>query len=122
VNFAAPETVPEHYRGRTLYRHNPQITLMRTTLEENVRMAKWIAAKLNQMEGEVRLLIPAGGVSAIDVPGQPFHDPAADQALFDTLEQRVQATPRRQVHRLPYAINDPEFAEALAASFRAIAS
>lgn len=121
VNFGAPETVPERYRDRRFYRHNPQITLMRTTPEENARMAEWIAAKLNRMEGEVRLLIPEGGVSAIDVPGQPFHDPAADRALFDTLTARVETTASRQVLRLPYAINDPAFAEALATSFRAIA-
>jgi uncharacterized protein (UPF0261 family) len=122
VNFGAPDTVPERYRGRTLYRHNPQITLMRTTAEENARMAEWIAARLNRMEGEVRLLIPEGGVSAIDVPGQPFHDAEADRALFDTLDAQVRHTGRRKVQRLPYAINDPRFADALAASFRAIAS
>jgi len=122
VNFAAPDTVPERYRARTLYRHNPQITLMRTTAEENARMAEWIAAKLNRMQGEVRLLIPEGGVSAIDAPGQPFHDPAADQALFATLEALVQQTAQRRLQRLPHAINDPAFADALAHAFRAIAS
>ena len=69
---------------------------MRTTAEENVRMAEWIAARLNRMEGPVRLLLPEGGVSALDVPGQPFHDPAADKALFDTLTARVNTTPSRQ--------------------------
>lgn len=122
VNFGAPETVPERYRGRLLHRHNPQVTLMRTTAEENARMAAWIAGKLNRMEGEVRLLIPEGGVSAIDVPGQPFHDPDADRALFDTLFDRVQETAQRQVQRLPYAMNDPAFADALAAAFRSVAA
>ena len=122
VNFGAPDTVPERYHGRLLYRHNPQITLMRTTPEENARMAEWIAAKLNRMEGEVRLLIPEGGVSAIDAPGQPFHDPAADQALFETLSRQVRQTPKRQVQRLPYAMNDAAFAEALASAFRAVAA
>ena len=84
-------------------------------------MAEWIAAKLNLMEGEVRLLIPEGGVSAIDVPGQVFHDPEADRALFDTLCAQVQATGRRRVQRLPFAMNDPAFADALADAFRAIA-
>jgi uncharacterized protein (UPF0261 family) len=121
VNFGALDTVPERYGKRLLHRHNPQITLMRTTAEENARMAEWIAAKLNRMEGEVRLLIPEGGVSAIDVPGQVFHDPEADRALFDTLCARVVVTDRRQVQRLPFAINDPAFADALASSFCAIA-
>jgi uncharacterized protein (UPF0261 family) len=84
-------------------------------------MAEWIAARLNRMEGEVRPLIPEGGVSAVDVPGQPFHDADADRALFDTLDARVRQTGRRKLQRLPYAINDPRFADALAASFPAIA-
>jgi uncharacterized protein (UPF0261 family) len=75
VNFGPPETVPERYRGRVFYQHNPQVTLMRTTLEENIRMAVWIAAKVNRMEGPVRLMIPEGGVTLLDAPGQAFHDP-----------------------------------------------
>jgi uncharacterized protein (UPF0261 family) len=122
VNFAARDTVPARFRERTLYSHNPQITLMRTTAEENVRMAEWIAGKLNLMEGEVRLLIPMGGVSALDMPGQPFHDPDADRALFDTLVARVVQTDRRRVMQLPYAVNDPPFAAALADAFRSIAA
>ena len=121
VNFGAIDTVPDRYRMRRLYRHNPQITLMRTTAEENVRMAEWIAAKLNRMEGEVRLLIPEQGVSALDASGEPFHDSDADRALFDTLCAHVQPTSRRQVLLLPLTINDPAFATALADNFRAIA-
>ncbi len=121
VNFGALDSVPGQYRGRSLHVHNPQVTLMRTTAEENVRMAEWIAAKLNRMEGQVRLLLPQGGVSAIDVPGQPFHDPVADAALFDTLAARVVTSTSRQLIRLPHAINDAPFAAALVAAFRAIA-
>jgi uncharacterized protein (UPF0261 family) len=120
VNFGAPDTVPAPYRSRTLYRHNPQVTLMRTTVEENRRIGAWIAAKLNRMEGPVRLMLPMGGVSAIDVPGEVFHDPAADAALFDTLESLVSTTRSRQVVRLPHAINDAAFAAALAQAFREI--
>ncbi len=72
VNFAAPETVPERYAGRLLYRHNPQITLMRTTPEECTRMGRWIGERLNRMEGQVRFFLPEGGVSALDAPGQAF--------------------------------------------------
>ena len=122
VNFAAMDTVPERYRGRRLHAHNPQITLMRTTAEENARMGAWIAAKLNAMEGEVRLLIPEGGVSAMDVPGGAFHDPGADQALFTALREGVKETPRRRVVSLPHAINDPPFAAALVDAYRSIAS
>jgi uncharacterized protein (UPF0261 family) len=122
VNFAAADTVPPQYRHRLLHVHNPQITLMRTTPEENIRMAEWIADRLNRMEGEVRLLLPEGGVSALDVPGQAFHDPAADHALFDTLAARVVPTARRRVIRLPYAVNDAPFAAALVDAFRSIAA
>lgn len=120
VNFFAPETVPERYRGRKLYPHNPQITLMRTTAEENARMGRWIGERLNLMEGPVRFLIPELGVSALDAPGQPFHDPAADAALFQALEQTVRRTETRQIIRLPHHINDPAFAAALVQQFRAL--
>jgi uncharacterized protein (UPF0261 family) len=122
VNFAAASTVPDRFRDRLLHAHNPQITLMRTTVAESIQMAEWIAAKLNRMEGEVRLLIPEAGVSALDLPGQPFHDPRADRALFDTLAASVLPTARRRVIRLPYAVNDPPFAAALVDAFRSIAA
>jgi len=120
VNFAAPETVPERYRGRRLYPHNPQITLMRTTPEENARMGRWIGERLNQMDGPVRFLIPELGVSALDAPGQAFHDPAADAALFQALEQTVRTSANRQLIRLPLHINDPAFASALVQQFRSL--
>jgi uncharacterized protein (UPF0261 family) len=120
VNFGALETVPERYRARNLYVHNPQVTLMRTTPDENRRIGAWIGAKLNACEGEVRFLLPEGGVSLIDAPGQPFHDPAADAALFEALEASVRQTARRRLIRRPHNLNDPPFAEALVASFREI--
>jgi uncharacterized protein (UPF0261 family) len=92
VNFGAIETVPEHYRTRKLYAHNPQVTLMRTTAEENQRMGRWIGDKLNACSGPVRFLIPQGGVSMIDAPGQAFYDPGADSALFTALEATVNLT------------------------------
>ena len=87
VNFGAPDTVPAHYRNRNLYPHNPQVTLMRTTAEENRRMGRWIGEKLNQMEGPVRFLLPEGGVSALDAPGHAFWDPEADAALFSAIDR-----------------------------------
>jgi uncharacterized protein (UPF0261 family)/ABC-type branched-subunit amino acid transport system ATPase component len=122
VNFWAMDTVPEKYRNRKLYVHNPQVTLMRTTAEENGVMGRWIAERLNRCEGPVRFLIPEGGVSGIDAPGQPFHDPAADRALFTAIEQTFRPAPNRKLVRLPLNINDPAFAEALAANFREIAN
>ncbi len=120
VNFGAPDTVPEKWQGRTFYEHNPQVTLMRTTPEENERMGRWIGEKLNRCNGPVRFLLPEGGVSLIDAPGQPFHDPEADAALFRALEETVQQTDDRRLIRLPNNINDPEFARALVEQFRAV--
>jgi uncharacterized protein (UPF0261 family) len=121
VNFGALDTVPARYRERNLYVHNPQVTLMRTTPEENRGMGEWIGGKLNACAGEVRFLLPEGGVSMIDAPGQPFLDPAADAALFEALEATVEQTPRRRLIRLPHHLNDPAFAQALVASFCEIA-
>ena len=118
VNFGAMETVPERYRGRNLYVHNPQVTLMRTTTEECARMGRWIGEKLNACDGPVHFLIPEGGVSALDAPGMAFHDPEADRALFDALDQTVRRTERRRLLRLPCNINDPAFAAALVAALR----
>ena len=120
VNFGAPDTLPAQYRGRTLYPHNPQVTLMRTTVEENRRMGRWIGEKLNQMEGPVRFLLPEGGVSALDAPGHPFWNPEADAALFGAITETVRLTANRQIIRLPHHINDPAFAAALAQHFRAL--
>ncbi len=120
VNFAAPDTVPARYGNRTLYPHNPQVTLMRTTAEENRRMGRWIGAKLNRMEGPVRFLLPEGGLSALDAPGQPFWDPEADAALFGAITEAVQVTANRQIIRLPHHINSPAFAAALVQHFRTL--
>jgi uncharacterized protein (UPF0261 family) len=121
VNFGAKDSVPEPFRGRRLHVHNVQVTLMRTTPEENRQFARWMATKLNRSTAALIVLIPEKGVSAIDAPGQPFHDPEADRALFEELEAAVVETPTRQVRRLPYHINDPEFARALVQAYHEIA-
>lgn len=117
VNFGALDTVPPQYRSRNLYVHNAFVTLMRTTPAENDRMGRWIGERLNRMTGPVRFLLPEGGVSVIDAPGKPFHDPDADAALFTALEATVVQTPDRRLIRVPHAINDPAFADALVAHF-----
>jgi len=120
VNFRARSTVPEKFDDRLLHVHNPQITLMRTTPDENREIARWIAAKVNRSTAELAILIPEKGVSALDAPGQPFFDAEADEALFSELERCVDTTPKRTVRRLPYHINDPEFANALTGTFRSM--
>jgi len=118
VNFGPMETVPERYRGRTLQVHNPTVTLMRTTPEENARIGRWIGERLNRMDGPVRFYLPEGGVSALDSPGRPFSDPTADAELFRALEAIVRQTSARRLIRMPEHINDPRFAAEIAAEFR----
>jgi uncharacterized protein (UPF0261 family)/ABC-type branched-subunit amino acid transport system ATPase component len=120
VNFGAPDTIPERYRTRKSHVHNPQVTLMRTTAEENERMGRWIGERLNQMDGPVRFFLPEGGVSALDARGQPFWDPEADAALFRALERTVRQTGSRQLIRVKQNINDPEFASTIVSAFRTL--
>lgn len=120
VNFGAMDTVPAEFRHRKLHIHNSQVTLMRTSVEENRQIAVWIAEKLNRSVAPLTLLIPSGGVSLLDVPGQPFYDPEADAALFDELSKRLNVTDERQLIRLPDAINSPEFSAALVDHFRTL--
>ena len=120
VNFHAKNTVPEKFRNRNLYVHNQNVTLMRTTPEENAAIGAWIAAKLNRMEGPVRFLIPDGGVSLIDAPDKPFWDPAADNALFAAIESNFRPGTNRRLIRSRHNINDPEFADLLVKQFEEI--
>jgi uncharacterized protein (UPF0261 family) len=122
VNFGAMDTVPERFKGRRLYRHNPTVTLMRTTPDECRAIGEFISRKLNAMCGPVRFLIPEAGVSAIDRPGGPFHDPDADRALFAAIEQDFRVGPDRKLVRLPMHLNDEAFAEALVQAWREIAA
>ena len=120
INFGPWDSVPERFKSRNLYRHNPTVTLMRTTVDECRAIGEFIATKLNAMQGPVRFLIPDGGVSAIDKPGQPFHDPEADRELFAAIEQNFRRSPNKQLLRLPLHINDEAFAVALVAAWRQV--
>jgi uncharacterized protein (UPF0261 family) len=113
VNFGPKDTVPERFAERNLYVHNPTITLMRTTPEENAELGRRIARKLNGAGAPTVLFVPLRGVSAIDVEGQPFHDRAADDALFAALREHVDRG-RVEVHEVEADVNDPAFATALA--------
>jgi uncharacterized protein (UPF0261 family) len=117
VNFGAPDTVPSKFADRLFHVHNPQVTLMRTTPDENTAFGEFIAGKLNDCDGPVRFLLPEGGVSLLDASGQAFFDPEADEALFAALESGVERTDDRRVVRIPHNINDPEFATAVLAAF-----
>jgi uncharacterized protein (UPF0261 family) len=112
VNFGPRETVPEQFRHRRFYIHNPNVTLMRTTPEENDRLGQEIANKLSAARGPVALLLPLRGVSAIDRVGQPFWWPEADQALFQSIRNWI--SPNVELIELDLHINDSEFAQAAA--------
>ena len=119
VNFAAPETVPRQFRNRLFYPHNPNVTLMRTTPAENRELGRILAEKAAMAKGPVTIVLPLGGVSAIDVEGKAFHDPAADAALFDAIRQGVRGNVK--LVELDMHINDPRFAARLVEEYLAIA-
>jgi uncharacterized protein (UPF0261 family) len=112
VNFGPPETVPEKFRGRRFYQHNPTVTLMRTTPDENDRLGREIAEKASAARGPTAVLVPLRGVSAIDAEGKPFWWPEADAALFQSL--RLWLSPHVELIELDLHINDPAFAAAAA--------
>ncbi|MFC6838098.1 Tm-1-like ATP-binding domain-containing protein [Halomarina ordinaria] len=112
VNFGPPESVPERFEGRTFYQHNPQVTLMRTTPEEAAELGGIIAEKVNDATGPVAVYLPLDGVSALDAEGDAFHDPEADEALFDALREGL--APDVDLVELDAHVNDEAFALALA--------
>jgi len=112
VNFGPWDTVPGQVKDRNLYKHNPTVTLMRTTAEELKEIGGKIAEKLNEAKGATTLMLPLKGVSAIDVEGAPFYDAEADAALFDTL--RTQINDKVELIEMDNAVNDDDFALAAA--------
>jgi uncharacterized protein (UPF0261 family) len=118
VNFGPRDTVPERFRDRRLYQHNPTITLMRTTPEENDKLGKEIAEKASAARGPTAVIVPLRGVSAIDRDGQPFWWPEADRALFQSLRNWI--GPQVKLIELDLHINDPTFARAAADTLLAI--
>src|SRR5262249_5308854 len=112
VNFGPRDTVPEKFKSRRFYQHNPTVTLMRTTPEENDKLGKEIAEKASAAKGPTAVLVPLRGVSAIDREGQPFRWPEADQALFQSLRNWL--SPSVKLVELDLHINDTDFAHAAA--------
>lgn len=118
VNFGAMSTVPEPFKTRKLHIHNSNVTLMRTTPDENRRCAQWMVAKLQRARGPITLLLPSHGVSALDAPGQPFHDPEANAVLFEELERGLEGRSNIRVERVPAHINDAVFIERAIQAFQ----
>lgn len=113
VNFGPMDTVPERFRTRLFHKHNPTVTLMRTTVEENRMLGAILAAKLNDACGPVRVYLPLRGLSALDAEGRPFHNPVARRALYESLEANLDR--KVELVKIDGHINDPAFAEAMAA-------
>jgi uncharacterized protein (UPF0261 family) len=112
VNFGPPETVPVKFRSRNFYQHNPQVTLMRTTPDECAQLGKILGDKINLSKGPVTVLWPWKAISVISAPGQKFHDPAADKAMFESLKADLRKD--IEVIEMDCAINDAPFADACA--------
>ena len=112
VNFGEPASVPEKFKARLFYPHNPQVTLMRTNAEECSQLGRILADKLNAYTAPVTVLIPRRAISVISAPGQPFHDPEADEALFASLKSHLRVD--IPVVEMDCEINAPEFAAACA--------
>lgn len=119
VNWFAPASIPERFRGRLFHAHNANVTLMRSTADELRQAGREIAVRLNRSRAPVSLLLPLRGLSALDAPGQPFHDPQADAALFQSIRDNFAASGAHRLVEVAAHINDPAFAEAVAAEARA---
>ena len=110
VNFGPIDTIPEKFKSRNLYKHNPTVTLMRTTVEENIKFGQKIAEKLNASFGKTVLILPLKGVSMIDAPGQPFYGSKEDEALFDTLKNNIDKD-KVNIVEMDNNINEKAFAQ-----------
>jgi uncharacterized protein (UPF0261 family) len=119
VNFGPPETIPPKFRDRKFYHHNPAVTLMRTTAQENAQLGEEIARKAASATGPTAIVLPLKGVSAIDREGQPFDDAAARAALFDAIRRHHGLVELIEVDR---HVNDVEFAETAARKLIAMLS
>lgn len=110
VNFGPIDTIPEKFKSRNLYKHNPTVTLMRTTVEENIKFGQKIAEKLNASFGKTVLILPLKGVSMIDAVGQPFYGSKEDEALFDTLKNNIDKD-KVNIVEMDNNINEKAFAQ-----------
>ena len=109
VNFGPMDTVPEQFSARNLYKHNPTVTLMRTTVPENSRIGTMLASKWNQAKSDMTIILPKKGVSMIDAEGQPFEGNDEREALFDAIKNGIN-NEHVQIIEKDNNINDEEFA------------
>lgn len=112
VNFGSADSVPDRFAGRLLLEHTPEVTLMRTTADECRVIGSELMSRLSRSIGPVTVVLPHGGLSSLSVPGGPFHDPAADEALIAAIEST--AGPSIELVHVDGSVNDPEVAELMA--------
>lgn len=117
-NFGCPDSVPDKFKNRLLYEHNPQVTLMRTSEAECRELGTILADKVNQSTGLVEVVLPIKGISVISLPNGPFYDPQADRALFEAIQSKLSSA--IPCHQVPTDINAPEFADFCAERLRAL--
>jgi uncharacterized protein (UPF0261 family) len=122
VNFGPRATVPDRFASRRFHRHNESVTLMRTTPEENDRLGEMLGRAWSNAKADLVVMLPLGGISALDAPGMPFHDPEADAALFAAIHKALDDEPRVTVVDRPLHINDPKFALECAMALRMVMS
>lgn len=122
VNFGAKDSIPSKFQDRKIHVHNEQVSLIRTTPDENKELAKFIAHKLNKASSKVCVCLPEKGISALDAPEKPFYDPEATGILLSELQRLIQTNEDRKVEVYPHHINDPKFANALVDAFLDISS
>ncbi|XP_027074065.2 toMV susceptible protein tm-1(GCR26) isoform X1 [Coffea arabica] len=117
VNFGGRDTIPSQFHHRKIHEHNQQVSLMRTTVDENKKFAEFIAEKLNKSNSKLCICLPEKGISALDAPGKAFYDPEVTGTLIKEVQKLIQTNEDRQVKVFPHHINDIEFANALADLF-----
>lgn len=118
ANFGGIDTVPEKFRNRNLYQWNPNVTLLRTNVAENIKMGEMIAAAANAATASVTVILPMKGVSMLDSEGERFWDPEADAACFDAIRKNLK--PGIPVIEMANNINDPEFSAKVAETLLAM--
>ena len=111
VNFQAPATIPDKFEGRRFHYWNPNVSLMRTDPEENAELGRILAEKASGSSAPTAIFLPLKGLSLLGAPGEEFHWPEADQALFDAIKRHLRDD--IPVYELDHNVNDEAFADAM---------
>jgi uncharacterized protein (UPF0261 family) len=109
IVFSPPEKIPESLRERQVYRHTPEVAIVRANKDEMASVGKTLAEKLNRALGPVIVVIPNQGFSPANRPGKPLYDPEADRAFAEALRQNLR--PSIRIIELDAHINDELFAK-----------